>query len=238
MEDALTMVRRAAGTALRGSRAAAPHVRSGIAAARRQALLARVRAAAIWNDATVDIHISPDVTLGRRITVALQPWTHNVLSIGPGCIIEDDVTFQLKGGTVVLGERVDVRRGVLFNVAGRLELHGDNRVSYYTVFHCSSSITIAAMAGFGEHVTIADSSHHFTAPDEPWLHNVRPGAVSVGYNTWICPKATLTRRASVGAHCIVASNSVVVGEVPDGSIASGVPAVIKPLSLPWNQSAT
>jgi acetyltransferase-like isoleucine patch superfamily enzyme len=57
--------------------------------------------------------------------------------------------------------------------------------------------------------------------------------VRVGYNTWICPKVTLAKGADVGAHCIVASNSVVVSKVPDGSLASGVPAEVRPLPLPW-----
>jgi acetyltransferase-like isoleucine patch superfamily enzyme len=105
------------------------------------------------------------------------------------------------------------------------------------VIHCSNSVTIAPLAGLAEQVTIADSSHYFTTPDQHFWHNVRVGSVSVGYNTWICPKVTLARGAAVGAHCIIGSNSVVVGVVPDGSLASGVPAEIRPLSLPWRSAA-
>ena len=119
------------------------------------------------------------------------------------------------------------------NLAGHLRLDGDNPVSWGTVVHCSNDIHLEEMAGIAEQVTIADSSHYFTTPDEHFWHNVTKGSVHVGRNTWICPKVTLTRNADVGSHCIVGAGSVVVGAVPDGHLASGVPAVASPLPLPW-----
>src|SRR3954452_4651414 len=203
----------------------------------RRSLIERARAAAAWNNASVDISVADDVRIGRNVRVSFMPWTNNVLHIGAGCSLADDVLIQLKGGTIQLADHVELRRGVVLNVAGRLEMHGDNQVSWNTVIHCSHEVTLARMASIAEQGTIADSSHYFTTPDEHSWHNVRVGSVSVGYNTWICPKATLTRGATVGAHCIVGSNSVVVGVVPDGSPASGVPAEARPLRLPW-RSAT
>ena len=128
---------------------------------------------------------------------------------------------------------LEFRRGVVLNVAGRLELQGDNPVSWGTVLHCSNEIVLEPMVGLAEYVTLADSSHFFTTPDEHFWHNVRSGSVRIGRNTWVCPKATLTKGADVGAHCIVASGSVVTGVVPDGHLASGVPAVLRALPLPW-----
>jgi acetyltransferase-like isoleucine patch superfamily enzyme len=227
------MLRRMAGNLVRATRGAAPKSRAASQGTRRKALIAQIKAAAIWSDATVDVHIDHDVQLGSGIRVTFEPSTHSVLHVGPGCRIDDDVLIQLKGGSVRLVERVELRRGVVLNVAGALELQGDNPVSWNTVIHCSNVVTLAPMAGIAEQVTIADSSHYFTTPDEHFWHNVRLGEVYVGRNTWICPKVTLARGARVGSHCIVGSNSVVTGEVPDGSLASGVPAVIRPLPLPW-----
>jgi acetyltransferase-like isoleucine patch superfamily enzyme len=200
---------------------------------RRQAFLARIRAAAIWNNATIALDVADDLRVGPGVRVTIQPWTHNSLQIGPGCRLDDNVLIQLKGGSIVLGPRVELRRDVVLNVAGRLDIQGDNPVSWNSVIHCSNEVTLAPMAGIAEQVTIADSSHYFTEPDEHFWHNIRTGSVTVGRNTWVCPKATLTRGAHVGDHCIVGSNSVVVGTVPDGSMASGIPATVRPLALPW-----
>ena len=144
--------------------------------------------------------------------------------------------IQLKGGQVRIGENVELRRDVLLNIAGRLEVRGNNPTSWNTVIHCSNEVTLDEMVGIAEHVTIADSSHFFTTPDEHFWHNVRVGTVTVGRNTWICPKVTLARGAHVGDYCIVGSNSVVVGDVPDGSLATGIPATFRPLPLPWAQA--
>jgi acetyltransferase-like isoleucine patch superfamily enzyme len=215
------------------ARKAEPTVRRGGRALRRATFLARLRLAAEWVRADVDVQIAADVSFGRGIRVYVQPDSHNVLRIGPGSSVGDRVLLMLKGGEILLGPRVELRHDVVLNVAGRLELRGDNPVSYGSVVHCSNSVLLHELVGVAEHVTIADSSHYFTTPEEHFWHNVRRGEVEVGRNTWICPKVTLTRGARVGAYCIVGSGSVVGGEVPDGSLASGVPATIRPLHLPW-----
>jgi len=230
------MVRGLARRAVVIAQRADPQLRIAKSSIDRRSLLVRTRGAASWQNATVDLRIAPDVRLGRHVRVSFEPWSSNVLHIGAGSTIADNVLIQLKGGVVHIGERVEIRRGVVLNVAGRLELRGDNLVSWNTVVHCSHEVTIDQFAILAEQVTIADSSHYFTEPNEHFWHNVRTGTVSVGYNTWICPKVTLTRNAVVGSHCIVGSNSVVIGEVPDGSMASGVPAQVRPLVLPWPAS--
>ena len=68
-------------------------------------------------------------------------------------------------------------------------------LSWNSVIHCSNRVTIEEMAGLAEQVTVADSSHYFTTPDDHFWHNVRLGEVSIGRNTWICPKVTLARGA-------------------------------------------
>lgn len=212
-------------------------VRSGAASARRAGFLAAVRAAAAWVGAEVDLDVARDVRVGRGVRVTFEPGSRNRLAIGPGSSLQDRVLVMLKGGTVELGPRVELRRDVVLNVAGRLVLRGDNPVSWNSVIHCSEWVELDVMAGLAEQVTLADSSHFFTTPDEHFWHNVRRGSVTIGRNTWVCPKATLARGARVGAHCIVGSGSVVVGEVPDGSLASGVPAQVRPLPLPWRAAA-
>jgi acetyltransferase-like isoleucine patch superfamily enzyme len=203
------------------------------ARARRAAFEATVRREAWRVHAEVTLDLAPDVAFGRDIAVTVEPGTKTLLRLGPGSRVEDRVLLMLKGGSLDGGPRVDLRRDVVVNLAGRLRMEGDNPVSWGSVLHCNADIHLEEMAGIAEQVSVADSSHYFTTPDEFFMHNIRPGAVHVGRNTWICPKSTLTRTADVGSHCIVAAGSVVVGRVPDGHLASGVPAQVRPLDLPW-----
>ena len=201
--------------------------------ARRAAFVAQVQAAAWHAGATVELDLAPDLLVGAGVRVTVQPGTHSVVRMGTGCRLDERVLLMLKGGQLLAGDRVELRRDVVVNLAGVLRLEGDNPISWGTVLHCSNDIRLEQMAGIAEQVTIADSSHFFTTPDEHFWHNVRVGSVRVGRNTWVCPKAVLPRGADVGSWCIVGSASVVTGVVPDGHLASGVPASVRPLPLPW-----
>jgi acetyltransferase-like isoleucine patch superfamily enzyme len=227
------MLARFAGNAIRATRAVVPQSQAARQQARRQALIARIKAAAIWHNASVDLRIDPDVRIGQGVRVTFEAWTRNTLHIGSGSWLDDDVLIQLKGGSVVIGPRVQLRRNMLLNVAGQLFCEGDNVISWGSVIHCSNDVRIGRQTIIGEYTTIADSVHYFTTPDEHVWHNVRVGSVAIGRNTWVCAKATLGRGADVGSHCIIGASAVVTGEVPDGSMASGIPAVVRPLSLPW-----
>jgi acetyltransferase-like isoleucine patch superfamily enzyme len=200
---------------------------------RRARFLRQVRREAARANATVQIDVAEDLRVGDDVTVTFSRGSTNVLRIGPGCLIENRVTIALKGGQLLMGQRIELRRDVLLNVGGVLTMGDDSALSWGVIVHCSNEVVLEPMAGAAEYVTIADSSHYFTTPEEHFWHNVRKGTVRVGRNTWLCPKATVTRNADVGAFCIVASNTVVTGTVPDGSLASGVPAVVRPLPLPW-----
>lgn len=201
--------------------------------ARRAALVAQVRKSAWMAHATVELDLRDDLVVGTGVRVVVEPGTHSVLRLGWESRLDDRVLIILKGGQLLAGDRVEVRRDVVLNLAGTLRVDGETPISWGSVIHCSNDVWLERMCGVAEQVTIADSSHFFTTPDEHFWHNVRTGSVRVGQNTWICPKATLTRGADVGSHCIVGSNSVVTGVVPDGHLASGVPAVVRPLPLPW-----
>jgi acetyltransferase-like isoleucine patch superfamily enzyme len=219
--------------AVAAARPVAPAYTSATNAARRKAFLVRTRLAAEWAHAAVALDVAPDVVIGKGVRVTFEPWSTNRLRIGPGSSLGDNVLVQLKGGQIDLGERIEVRRDCVLNVAGHLVAEGDNPISWNSVIHCSTSIRLAPMVGVAEQVTLADSSHFFTEPDEHFWHNVRTGSISIGRNTWICPKVTVTRDVAIGEYCIVGAGSVVGADIPDGSLASGVPATFRPLPLPW-----
>lgn len=103
-----------------------------------------------------------------------------------------------------------------------------------TTVHCAATVAVGDRVATGEYVTLVDSSHVHREPGRPLLYDVATGAVTVGDDTFLGAKATLTRSASVGAWCIVGAGSVVTGPVADRSFVSGVPAVfVREVDLPW-----
>ena len=199
----------------------------------RHAFMKRARLAAIAAHATLDLSIDPNVEVARGVRVTVAPWSNNLLHIGAGTTLADRVLIQLSDGRVRIGDALQMRRDCILNVSGDLEIAGDSVISWGTVIHCSNRVSIDRGVLIGEYTTIVDSSHYFTEPDAHLWHHVKAGSVEIGRSSWICAKAVVTRDTKIGDYCIVGANSVVRGEVPSGSFASGVPATIRPLSLPW-----
>jgi acetyltransferase-like isoleucine patch superfamily enzyme len=205
--------------------------------ARRSVLLARIRATAAWHRSSVDVDLAPDLKIGRDVRVEIAPRTANVLRIGPRSAIRDHVAIQLKGGSVVCGPETELRRNTILNVAGRLVLEEHNILSYGVVVHCAEEVVLERHVGIAELVTIADSTHYWTSPDEFFYDNVKTRPVRIGRNTWVCPRASITSGVTIGAQCLIASNSTVTCDVPDGHLASGVPATtVRSLNHAWTAS--
>lgn len=199
----------------------------------------RIKIAAAWSHALVDIEVAPDARIGRRVRVQFEPASRGTLRIGAGALIDDDVRILLLGGNVTIGEHTEIRRGCLLDVAGTLTLEGRNVVSWGTVIHCAESIRFAEYATCGEFVTLADSAHYFSERDESHRENVDSAPITVGHNTWVGAKATISKGVSVGANAVVGANSVVTRDVPDGHLAAGVPAkLVRRLELPGEASET
>ncbi len=192
--------------------------------ARRAALVRRIRFKAWWHRGQVQCTVAPDVRLGRRIRVSVTARTTTVVQVGPGCHLGDDLRLELRGGQLLLGDRVDVRHGCTLRVSGRVALAGEVLVQHGTTVHCDESVMIGRRVGLGEHCTVIDSTHT-RHPHRWFIHNVSTAPVVIGDDVWVCAKATVTRGTRLGDGCVVAANSVVIADVAPHTVVSGVPAV-------------
>lgn len=203
---------------------------------RRRALLARLRIDCRRHRARVDVHLGRDLRVGRGVRLRLEPGSANRLRIGDRVRVHDGVSIVLEGGDLVIGDDVDIRRDASLVTGGVLELAGRNLLQRGCSLHCAERVTVATRTVLAEYATVVDSVHHFTSPDEWFLDNVRTAPVTIGPDTWVGAKATVSRGVTIGDHCIVAANSLVVRDVPAGHLASGVPAeVLRPVDLPWTR---
>ncbi len=86
----------------------------------------------------------------------------------------------------------------------------------------------------GDHVMFAngcfvgDASHRFNDPNIPitWQGFTSKGPVRIGSNVWLGVNVVVTSGVTIGDHCVVGANSVVTGDLPEGTIAAGAPAKV------------
>lgn len=128
------------------------------------------------------------------------------LEIGRGTFVESGVTLSSAHGRIRLGRRVYLSRGVTVAAVGLVEI-GDY-----------------ALVAPGCYITDAD--HRF---DDPVLPVPDQGMSSKGPtvledNVWLGANVVVTSGVRIGRRSVIAANSVVTKDVPEFSLAAGVPA--------------
>lgn len=89
-----------------------------------------------------------------------------------------------------------------------------------------SNIRIGAGTLIGTEFTVYDSDFHDIQPEKRMSGKHKCEPVSIGKNVFIGSRVTILKGVSIGDNSIIATGSVVNINVPDNTIAGGVPARI------------
>jgi acetyltransferase-like isoleucine patch superfamily enzyme len=150
------------------------------------------------------MHVGKRVSVGRGVQV--------IASRGTRCHIGDGVSFGA---------------GVILNIGANAIVHiGNNvRITHYTLIGAQHSISIEDRAQVGEHCSIRDHEHDYSAPS---MHGsaLVCSPVIIGEDSWIGRGVAVLKGARIGAGAVVGANAVVRGDIPQDAIAVGVPARI------------
>lgn len=193
---------------------------------RRRQLILDIAVRAWWHRAGVSCDVARGVRLGQRLRVVVEPRSTSTLRIDRDTKIGDDVRIELRGGSLVLGEGVDIRARCTIGVGGTVHLAGHNVLQHGVTIHCDERVAVGEWTSMGEYASIVDSSHTYDGADQWFVANIRTAPVTIGANTWIGAKVTVARGVTIGDRAVIAANSVVVKDVPADHLASGVPAQV------------
>lgn len=146
--------------------------------------------------------------IGRNVRFFLAE--NAVLKIGNNCVIDDSVRFILTkpNPRVVLGDQV--------------------ALSYGCVIAAKSEITIGDYSRIGVGVIIRDNTHDYKKGTLLLQSDATIKPVTIGSNVWLCDRAVIFPGVTIGDNAVVSVNSVVIKDVPAGTVVAGQPArVIK-----------
>ncbi len=76
----------------------------------------------------------------------------------------------------------------------------------------------------GDGVTIIDSDFHVIAPEKRRSGAAKSLPVTIGNNVWLGSRVMILKGVNIGDHSIIASGSIVTGDIPERVIAGGIPA--------------
>lgn len=130
------------------------------------------------------------------------------MSLGSGCLVRKNCSFAAHSGG-----KIDIADNVGFNMNTAVLAADGGHISI-------GRDTIVA-----QNVVIRAADHNHSDPHVPIRFQGHVGGmISIGQGSWIGANVVITRNVRIGEYCIIGAGSVVTKDVPDYSIAAGVPA--------------
>jgi acetyltransferase-like isoleucine patch superfamily enzyme len=163
----------------------------------------------------------------------------------PFASIGRDVSFHFttkvsrqRATRISLGNSVKLLDHVWLNVASgdplgepTIVIDDGCSIGYSTIVSGRNRVHLERDILIGQQVLIQDHSHAYEDIDVPIIKQgiTEGGTIRIGEGSWIgrgaaiiCSRGELT----IGRHCIVSANSVVMRSMPDYSVAFGMPATV------------
>lgn len=139
--------------------------------------------------------------------------------------------FRLDGARYIsLADQVTVQEGGWLyccpdQTGAGLSIGSGSVLGYNNHVTAVRQVTIGCNVLTANNVFISDNVHGYEDVRVPIMQQpVRfKGAVSVGDGSWIGENACIIG-ARVGQHCVIGANAVVTQDIPDFSVAVGIPA--------------
>ena len=143
------------------------------------------------------------------------------LSVGRGCDL-------LGVGNMHFGDRVAIGAGCHLSARqGTLTIGSDTSLNTNVCLGADfGEIAIGRDVLIAMNVVMRSANHRFDqSPQVAIRSQGHVGApIVIGDDVWIGANAVITAGVRVGNHCVIGAGSVVTGDIPDNSIAVGVPA--------------
>lgn len=161
-----------------------------------------------------------------RIKVAHLTHRHAHVHIDPAAYAGPGFRLEIPGsGTLEVGPGVQFRRGFYCEIggSGRVSIGAGTIFTGPATIQCSTSVEIGNRCMLGNSLLIADGSHQFrdwTKSIHELGYDFRP--IVIGSESLIHTNVTIV--ASVGHRSVIGANSLVNRDVPDYTLAGGVPA--------------
>ena len=117
--------------------------------------------------------------------------------------------------------------GVLRNVGSSLRIGNNVGINHYCFIGVRGDITIGDNVIFGPRVNVFSENHNYEDLNTPIKHQgVTKDKTVIGNDVWIGANVCIMSGVNIGDGCIIASGAVVTKNLPEYSIAGGVPAKI------------
>jgi acetyltransferase-like isoleucine patch superfamily enzyme len=180
--------------------------------------------------------------LPRGLSKLYSLWlsrTYPFASIGSGmsCHFTSKVSRQ-QAPWIKIGNSVRICQHAWLNVPPEapkrepaIVIEDDCIVNSGSILSARNRIHLERSVNVAQQVLIMDHNHAYEDIDTPIIEQgiTEGGTIRIGEGSWIghgaaivCSRGELT----IGRHCVISANSVVMRSIPDYSVAFGIPATV------------
>jgi acetyltransferase-like isoleucine patch superfamily enzyme len=151
------------------------------------------------------------------------------IAIGDNVVVDDQCCLDAKGTDnrgIVIGDGVFIGRNTILSCK-----NGDILIEDHANLGFNCEIFSASRVRVGKHLLMAaytylvGGDHLYDRVDIPVLQQGRTASgIDVGDGVWLGAHVVVTDGSTIGRDAIVGAGAVVVGEIPEFAIATGIPA--------------
>jgi acetyltransferase-like isoleucine patch superfamily enzyme len=141
-------------------------------------------------------------------------------------IVHPSAVFELSGGSIEIGERTHIDRGVIIRaMGGGVKIGSDCSVNAYSFISGAGGVKIRNYVMIGSHVSIYASNHVFVDITLPMnTQGLDLKGVEIEEDVWVGTGVRILDGVRIGSGAVLAAGAVISKSIDSFSIVGGVPA--------------
>lgn len=169
--------------------------------------------------------VGRNVVFGVNVTIR-HP---HKIAIGDKVVIDDACCLDAKGTDnrgITIGNGVFIGRNTILSCKnGDIAIEDRANIGFNCEIFSASRVRVGSSVLMAAYTYLVGGDHLFDRVDIPVLDQGRTTrGIDVGDHVWLGTHVVVTDGSSVGRDAIVGAGAVVVGEIPEFAIATGIPA--------------
>jgi acetyltransferase-like isoleucine patch superfamily enzyme len=151
------------------------------------------------------------------------------IQIGDNVVIDDQCCLDAKGSDnigIIIGEGVFVGRNTILSCKnGDIIIEDNANLGFNCEIFSASRVRVGKSILMAAYTYLVGGDHLYDRVDIPVLEQGRTArGIDIDDNVWLGTHVVVTDGSRIGRDAIIGAGAVVVGELPEFAIATGIPA--------------